>query len=250
MNRKPFFLILTTLLALSTFPFAAAQNMDMNAVTPQAKVEIRNALDMIGHDMIAFTEYVEDAYKLDSTMPVANAFLALDPLKAEYCAQHVMRFNAFEGEYTKVELLFKDMLGQLANPSFKMSSMGEQFTDLHPEDGGLHAFVGYMYQLNERPRLAIKHYQRAIALSNHAGAHNLLGYAYLEANRLELAKQSFVSYLAAYPDHPNPYDSMGDYFMKVEKYDEAVEAYEQALKLSPGSNFAAKKAEEARAKMK
>ncbi|MEL6132485.1 MAG: tetratricopeptide repeat protein, partial [Bacteroidota bacterium] len=221
-----------------------------NATNPEAVNEIRAAFNMIGHDMVAFTEHVENAHKLDPTMPIANAFLALDPLKAEYCGQYVMKFNDFKGEYTPVELLFKDMLGQLANPNFKMASMGEQFTDLYPEDAGLHAFVGYMYTLNEMPRLARKHFERAVSLDQHPGAYNMLGYDYLESGQLAQAKRSFDAYLDAFPNHPNPYDSMGDYFMKVKEYDLAVEAYEKALSMSPGSTFAARKAEEARAKMR
>lgn len=81
-----------------------------------------------------------------------------------------------------------------------------------------------------------------------APVYNLLGYEYMAKNDMVRAEASFDKYIALRPDLHNPYDSKGDYMMRVGKTEEAIALYEKAVTL--GMISSATKAEEARAFLK
>lgn len=73
---------------------------------------------------------------------------------------------------------------------------------------------------------------KRIIMSN-IGVLNDLGYRYLNKKNYPKSKQSFRQAINLAPDTANPYDSMGDYYVAVGKYDSALINYESALKQNP-----------------
>lgn len=53
-------------------------------------------------------------------------------------------------------------------------------------------------------------------------------------------------YIELKPDHPNPYDSKGDYFMKLEDYKSAHKSYMKAIEIDSTWTLSAKKAKKAK----
>jgi tetratricopeptide (TPR) repeat protein len=60
---------------------------------------------------------------------------------------------------------------------------------------------------------------------------NALGYAYMEDGQMKKAKQHFESYVRAYPNAPNAYDSYADYYVKAGDKAKAKEMYLKAYEL-------------------
>ena len=62
---------------------------------------------------------------------------------------------------------------------------------------------------------------------------NSLGYFYLENDTPQKGRNFFAKAIELLPEQANPYDSMGDYYVAVAKYDSALICYNNALKQNP-----------------
>jgi len=68
---------------------------------------------------------------------------------------------------------------------------------------------------------------------------NNLGYHYLRNENFSKSKSFFSKAIEVEPNRPNPYDSMGDYYVAIGKYDSALVSYDYAI--LNNSNFAVSK---------
>ena len=57
---------------------------------------------------------------------------------------------------------------------------------------------------------------------------NMLGYANMRLGNMEAAEQAFDDYIYNNAMHPNPYDSMGEYWESMEEYQTAYDYYMMA----------------------
>ena len=69
-----------------------------------------------------------------------------------------------------------------------------------------------------------------------AQAHNFLGHVALGKGQYDSAEGHFRRYLSLAPHDPQPYQSLGDLYETVGKYDEAAVQYERVLERSPDFN--------------
>lgn len=69
---------------------------------------------------------------------------------------------------------------------------------------------------------------------------NTMGNGYMALNQLELAEESFLQAISKNPDYPSPYWNLGILYREFGRYQEALDAWEQAIALArslPGSNL-------------
>lgn len=69
----------------------------------------------------------------------------------------------------------------------------------------------------------------------------------MSAGRMGEARQAFDRYIKLNPDHPNPYDSKGDFFMAAGIYKNAEEMFRKAVEMDKNFRASADKAEVAAA---
>ena len=81
-------------------------------------------------------------------------------------------------------------------------------------------------------------------MQNPAAFYNQLGYAYLTLKQSDKAEEAFDKYIELEPKNPNVYDSKGDFYMFIKKYDKAYESYMTAYSMDP--SFSHDKAEMAK----
>lgn len=81
-----------------------------------------------------------------------------------------------------------------------------------------------------------------------APAYNMLGYLSMNKNDMAKAEAHFNKYMSLQPNLANPYDSKGDYLMRIGKPDEALPLYEKAFAM--GMKESAAKRERAKAMLK
>jgi tetratricopeptide (TPR) repeat protein len=62
---------------------------------------------------------------------------------------------------------------------------------------------------------------------------NLIAYAYGNQNKNDLAIKYFQEYASVSPGDANPYDSMGELYFYMGKWDAAVEKFKEAIRLKP-----------------
>jgi tetratricopeptide (TPR) repeat protein len=77
---------------------------------------------------------------------------------------------------------------------------------------------------------AIDHYKRSIAFHATAEAHTYLGWAYSFQGRYEDAIEECKAAIGVDPDFGNPYNDIGSYLIKLERFDEAVPWLEGAIR--------------------
>jgi tetratricopeptide (TPR) repeat protein/predicted Ser/Thr protein kinase len=68
---------------------------------------------------------------------------------------------------------------------------------------------------------------------NFGPALNLVAYVYGNQKKYDLAIQYFKKYAAVSPGDANPYDSMGELYFSMGKFDEAVEKFKEAIGIKP-----------------
>ena len=143
------------------------------------------------------------------------------------------------------EELLKEALTKLQQGSINIIDLGKKLVNLYPGDpnsyNNLVSFqslardsIGIIETLNKAIKIAAKP----------ATFYNQLGYAYLTLNQSDKAEVAFDRYIELDPRNPNVYDSKGDFYMFIKKYDKAYESYMTANSIDP--SFSRDKAEMAK----
>lgn len=220
----------------------------MTSTSEEAAVTMRQAMEKMGHDTPAMQQLIGKAYKMDPNMIVANVFMAMgaEPAKTKPFQEAVA---AHKGEMNEGEKLFAEAMKHADDTSYAYSALMAPITNIYPKDAALHMLLGYIYMQEEKAEEAIAHFQKAIELKDLKGAYNMLGYIYMEAGEMDKAGQAFESYMSVAEDHPNPYDSMGDYYMAAKDYKAAAESYEKAAAMDEAYAYSKEKAAKAREMM-
>ncbi len=105
---------------------------------------------------------------------------------------------------------------------------------MFPNDKRTHFRLGVFYRILGMNEDAIAQQKQALAIDeNFAPSYLELGYIDLYAENYSEAEESFQNCIRLIPDQPNPYDSMGDLYSRMGKFEEAIAFYQQALEKNP-----------------
>ncbi|MFH0759030.1 MAG: tetratricopeptide repeat protein [Bacteroidota bacterium] len=119
--------------------------------------------------------------------------------------------------------------------------------DLYPMDPHIHKIL-YIFQFQYMKDVegAVVSMNRAIeALPEYALTYNQLGYALMNLGKYDQAEEAFDTYIRLSPDIANPYDSKGDFYMSTGRYEDAYDSYMKAYELDSGFRISEKKAQKA-----
>ena len=79
------------------------------------------------------------------------------------------------------------------------------------------------------PDLIIRRAKDLYAMNpNFTPALNIMGYAYMEKDEFDLAKETLQEQVRRQSGKANPYDSLGDYFLAVNDNEMALKYFEQS----------------------
>lgn len=79
---------------------------------------------------------------------------------------------------------------------------------------------------------ALAYFEKAQQLRPTYGpGYNMLGYSYMNVDQMDEAKTAFEAYLQFSPNEANAYDSMGEYYMKINDYAQSAKYYDKATAL-------------------
>ena len=110
----------------------------------------------------------------------------------------------------------------------------------YPKEKRAHYLLGGYYSVKKMFPEAIKEHNLALELDpNYGSALNGLAYAYSRAEEYEKAIEYFTKYAAISPGGANPFDSMGELYIKLGRLDEAIVQFRKALEIKPdfGSEY-------------
>jgi tetratricopeptide (TPR) repeat protein len=93
---------------------------------------------------------------------------------------------------------------------------------------------------------AMECYDKLLELDkNLVAIHNLKGYLYLQEGDYEQAVLSLQRYAYYAPDQANPHDSLGEAFLYIGRYDDAIREFRTALEIDPTFHWSARNLAEA-----
>lgn len=247
-------LILTwsLILGLFTTHMTSAQQMEMHSNSPEAIDLINEAMDNLGHDMDLFAQNIDLALEADPDMLVANFLNGMNPdASMDEIRPFLEKVQSYEGDMSAGEEIMKELSQHFEEEDYAFRESFEQIAVAYPGDARMQLFAGLVWMYGENPDIsqAMPYLETAANTGEVPGAYNLLGYAYLQSGDMDRAKDMFDAYMTAAPDHSNPYDSMGDYYMAVEDYESAVSHFERAAEIAPENPYHAEKADKARGMM-
>ena len=202
------------------------------------------------------TEYGWEGYLPDPVTPVTMTGTELARYAGRFALgpNQVVTLTPGEGALDAViTLADTSRMLPLGNDVFLYESRGWRFRILAGESGGRAIeSVGAPFQATF-PRIESEELTpvelldagrtaEAVAALEAAGATesegNELGYALLNAGRLEEAVDVFAWNAARFPDHANPWDSLGEAYLAVGDTVGAVRAYRRVLETIPGDEQA------------
>ncbi len=218
-------------------PFSTSVRAQTVPVTTKSAVAMAHytlAVDAATHaETAASKKHFEAAVAADPDFVSAAAWrLSLEnanesPAMAPYMA--IVKRGAAKlpkGEQEMVRLALVPYNG----PDAALAAPYAKLATEYPQDILLPVTEGRFYADAGEYDKAIAALQRAMKLDpTHPAALNLSGYAYMRKGDMTNAEKSFKAYLAAYPNHPNPYDSYGDFLQEKQDFKGASAQYAKAV---------------------
>ena len=184
-------------------------------------------------------QFLEKAVALDSNFAVAYLYLArargaLLDRSAQVRAiekAKALSSRAPEKDRLSIEARYAGMVER--NPQ-KRILLQEELTRKFPREKRFHDELGQLYQARGRVREAQAEYEKAIELDpNFASPVNGLAYMLAAQQLYDRAIETLQRYATLSPGDANPFDSMGELYLRMGNLDEAVGRYREAIRVKP-----------------
>jgi tetratricopeptide (TPR) repeat protein len=205
-------------------------------------------------------KYFDDV-KLDKALETFKKALSQDPdfFMANYQLAFYYLLNRVTDDFHRyadaavnckaklsvAEEQLKDALVNVTHGHMDITDAGKKLVEMYPNDPNAYTYLINYQSLAGDSTGMIETINKAIKIAVNPGPfYNQLGYAYLTLKQNEKAEEAFDKYIELEPKNPNVYDSKGDYYMYIRKYDKAYESY--MIANSMDSSFSHDKAEMAK----
>lgn len=234
---KKIFLIVFVLLITSFISTAQNEKIPVTSSSEKAVQLYHQAWSVMENAEIAKAhQLLEEALKEDPGFFMGHFVLAFNNLNLgnrDVFKAHAEKALNSKATLSKGEMLLKTALRRInENPKADVTDVGENLVEIYPKDEVayfmLASFLGIVHDFKGTAAT----YSKLLEITdNPAPVYNMLGYTYLRMNNFEDAEKAFNRYIELFPDHPNPYDSKGDYFMAVKDYKNAYNSFMKAYEL-------------------
>lgn len=188
------------------------------------------------HDAIKF---LRKAIDLDSTFATAYFYLARTYTHLGNYKERNENFEkakTFSHKATEKERLYIEASYAFIiedNPQ-KYFSILKEMAKKYPKEKRVHSALGSFYYINRLFDKAIKKYVDAVELDpNYGVAINSLAHLYAEIGEYDVASEYFNRYASLSPGDADPFDSMGDVYLRMGRLNEAMVKYKEALEVKP-----------------
>ncbi|MFW6203122.1 MAG: tetratricopeptide repeat protein [Marinilabilia sp.] len=140
-----------------------------------------------------------------------------------------------KNQLRKAERLMQNALKKNEkNPKANLSRFGKRLVKKHPDDILGYYYLAFYQTMANDHQGCLKTYLNALKKTDNQGPiYNMIGYTNMNLNDYQAAKIAFDKYIELVPDHPNPYDSKGDYYMELNAYTQAYNSYMKAYEINP-----------------
>ena len=139
-----------------------------------------------------------------------------------------MSINASAEEKKMILTLYND--NQLGTNSF--DKVVERLVVRYPDDSFLRMESIFATMSDIGPDMILRRGKDLYAMNpNFTPALNIMGYAYMQKDEMDLAKETLQEQVRRQAGKANPYDSLGDYYLEVNDNAMALKYFEQSSKM-------------------
>jgi tetratricopeptide (TPR) repeat protein len=182
------------------------------------------------------TEKLSEAIALDPDFALAFLYRARfsnDPGSLQRDLQRAVELSEDVSAGEQMIIKAYDAYYERNDPD-RAVEFNELLVKMYPADKRTHFRLGVFFRILEDNDRAIAEQKRALAIDeNFAPSYLELGYVNLYSERYAEAEEAFRNCIRLLPDQPNPYDSMGELYSRMGKFEEAIGYFTQALEKSP-----------------
>lgn len=203
----------------------AAKKLYNEAIVAMEDVYVQKSLNLIKESLKKDPDFFMANYQL----AIINLYMGNEKEFKEYSGKAV---NC-QAKLSEGELLLKDVLKRFREKKdANVTDIGKKLIALFPKDvNSYNNQVIYQILIKDYEG-EIKTLKSAIGIAERpAPLYNMLGYAYMSLNQFNDAAIALDKYIELAPKIPNPYDSKGDYYMKIKDYNNAYKTYMKAHKI-------------------
>ncbi len=135
---------------------------------------------------------------------------------------------------TEGEAILKEALTRMQeNPNAPVYDVADKLIDRYPHAKTPYYFKIMNLMMDKKNEEIIKLCDQLLRFTDTPGSvYNTKGYAYLALKDYDAALDAFNKYIELQPNHPNPYDSKGDYYMDRNQYTNAYESFIKAHEIN------------------
>jgi serine/threonine protein kinase/Flp pilus assembly protein TadD len=189
-------------------------------------------------------QFFEKAVEIDATfasayLGLAGAYDWLGDINAMNDA--LGKAKTYSEKITEKERLYIEAsyAGGIEKDPEKMFTIFKQMAKKYPKEKQVHYYLGNNFGVRGMFNEAIEEHNKALELDPSFGeALNMLAYIYSEMGDYEKGIEYFQRFAAVSPGDANPFDGMGEMYLKMGKLDEAIAKYKEALKIKPDFPYA------------
>lgn len=199
----------------------------------QGKEEIQNL------STVNARQSLEKAVELDQQFAMAHLYLGetyyqlgnSEAAQEAYKTAKLYSEKSTEKERLHIQAIFAQMVERDNDKRFRLL---QEWVAKYPKEKDAHYELGFYFRGRRRYNDAVAEFQKALILDPNMGAAlNLLAYTYADLGKNERSLEVFEKYAEAMPGDPNPLDSMAELYFKMGNLDEAINKYNETLKINP-----------------
>lgn len=213
------------------------KEMPITTSSDEAKqLFIQGREDLFNAETEKAAQLFEDAINKDSTFALAYLLRAFSGGGREVLKSNLEKAVLLSDKVTEGEqLLIKaNKASNIDNDRNLAGEYLKKLLTMFPGDKFAHFSYALSFFNQGENDSAITYLKNTIELDAvFAPAHNILGYAYMSKGENEEAEKEFKEYIRLAPERPNPYDSYGEFLLKVGRYDESIENYLKSNEIDP-----------------
>jgi serine/threonine protein kinase/tetratricopeptide (TPR) repeat protein len=184
-------------------------------------------------------QFLEKAVALDSNFAVAYLYLArsrgalIEPSAMTRAIQKAKALSSRAPEKDRLSIEARYATAVERNPE-KRRVLVEELVRRYPREKRFHDELGQVYQAAGMVSEAQREYERAIELDpNFASPVNGLAYMLAAQGLYDRAIETLQHYASLSPGDANPFDSMGEMYLRMGKLDESATRYREAIRVKP-----------------
>lgn len=114
----------------------------------------------------------------------------------------------------------------------------EKYKNYNPNFWTAYKSLGNLYLAQGKLNEADNMYELAMSMDSSADARDQIAWSYLSKGFYDQAEFLFKENLRLHPEDPNTASSLGDYYLRQNKFNDAIELYQQATSIKPSHTIA------------